>query len=148
MRITKKFSRTRLIGKSSYKRAGEASPDEIATLEGARRAFRRHAELPDESEGERPPVQLDAWVTTQGFDPSEMAGGNLEHGCADPPHSPRIPPKSRKTPPKIPPGTPGPPEPPQNPPGPRIFFRYNTVGKKNIRQTHDSLLFLSFCTLF
>ena len=49
MRITKKFSRTRLIGKSSYKRAGEATPDEIATLEGARRAFRRHAELPDES---------------------------------------------------------------------------------------------------
>ena len=32
MRITKKFSRTRLIGKSSYKRAGEASPDEPPEL--------------------------------------------------------------------------------------------------------------------
>ena len=73
MRITKKFSRTRLIGKSSYKEQGEPSIEELATLEGARRAFRRHADLPEESEGGK--ERLDAWVTTQGFDPSQLAAG-------------------------------------------------------------------------
>jgi len=89
MRITKKFSRTRLIGKSSYKQVSDPSPEELATLEGVRRAFRRHADLPEESEGDREPV--DAWVTTQGFDPSDVARGrshSLCGFCLDPSQAP------------------------------------------------------------
>jgi len=103
MRITKKFSRTRMIGKSCFKKAGALDARELAEFEAARRAFavQAAADGDDGSHATAKRARADAlaeqndWLT-QGCDPSawcfdadvdtSLHGGELDE--LEPPPAP------------------------------------------------------------